>query len=89
LKLQDDEFDLAEKAELEREKAEQAEIGKKGCLYVLAFLFWGGALVVAGALTGFIEAGIVVAAFIAWAIVRKIRRRQKGINQESPEKEDG
>jgi len=55
---------------------------------VLAFLFWGGALVVAGALTGFIGAGIVVTAFIAWIIILKIRREQKGINQESPEKTD-
>lgn len=77
LKLEDDEFDLAEKAEQERIKAEQAEIGKKGCLYALAFLFWVGALVAAGALAGFVGAGIVVVAFIVWQIIRGIRRKKQ------------
>jgi len=89
LELQDDEFDLAEKAEQERKKAEQEAATKRGCLFIFTCFFWIGALVAVGAYTGLVGSGIVVAAFIAWIIIRKIRRRQKGISQKSPEKEDG
>ena len=76
LNIQDDEIDV-------KEKAAQETATKRGCFFIFTCLFWIGALVAAGAYTGLIGAGIVVAAFIAWTIISKIRQRQK---QKSPEK---
>jgi len=58
------------------ENAEQESAARKGCLIVFIGVFWFGAMVVAGALTGLVGAGIVVAAFIAWLIVRKILQKK-------------
>jgi hypothetical protein len=65
LKLEDDEVDT-------QEKAAQEAATKRGCLFIFTCLFWIGALVAIGAYTGLVGAGIVVAAFIIWTIVRKI-----------------
>ncbi|MDR2185699.1 MAG: hypothetical protein LBO80_08580 [Treponema sp.] len=67
LNLQDDDIDI-------REKAEQEAAIKKGCLFIFSCFFWIAAFVGIGAYTGLVGAGIVAVAFIAWQIIRKIRR---------------
>jgi DNA-binding MarR family transcriptional regulator len=67
LNLQDDDIDI-------QEKAKQEAAVRKGCLFIFSCLFWIAALVGVGAYTGLVGAGIVVTAFIAWQIIRKIRR---------------
>lgn len=67
--LEDDEIDI-------QEKAAQEAATKKGCLFIFACLFWIGAFIAAGAYTGLVGAGIVVAAFIVWQIIRKIRQKK-------------
>jgi DNA-binding MarR family transcriptional regulator len=67
LNLQDDDIDI-------REKAEQKAAIKKGGLFIFSCFFWIAAFVGVGAYTGLVGAGIVVVAFIAWQIIRKIRR---------------
>jgi len=70
LKLEEDEIDI-------QEKTEQEAALKKGCLYIFTFLFWFFAIVVAWAVTGIVGAGIAVAAFIVWLIVRKILQKKR------------
>jgi len=77
LNIQDDEIDI-------REKAEQEAAVKKGCLFIFACLFWIGAFVAAGAYTGLVGAGIVVAAFIVWQIIRKIRLKKQKSAEANP-----
>jgi DNA-binding MarR family transcriptional regulator len=67
LNLQDDDIDIREKAE------QEAEL-KKGCLSIFSCFFWIAVFVSAGTYTGLIGAGIVVVVFIAWQIIKKIRR---------------
>jgi hypothetical protein len=81
LTLKDDEIDI-------QEKAEQEAATKRGCLFLFTCFFWGGALVAVGAYTGLVGAGIVVATFIVWTIVRKILQKQKAVKQASSEKGD-
>jgi hypothetical protein len=77
LSIQDDEIDI-------REKAEQETAFKSGCLFIFACLFWIGAFVAAGAFIGLVGAGVVVAAFIAWQIIRKIRQRKQKPAETTP-----
>jgi len=72
LKLEDDEIDI-------QEKAAQELATKKGCLFLFTCFFWVGAFIAVGAYTGLVGAGIVVAAFIVWAIVRKILKKKSSI----------
>jgi hypothetical protein len=67
LNLQDGDIDV-------REKAEQKAAIKKGGLFIFSCFFRIADFVGVGAYTGLAGAGIVVAAFIAWQIIRKIRR---------------
>jgi hypothetical protein len=78
LSIQDDEIDI-------QEKNEDAAAVKKGCLFILSCIFWGSVFVVAGAYTGLVGAGVVAAAFIAWRIIKKKRRKNREArqNQES------
>lgn len=70
LKLEDDEIDV-------QEKAAQEAATKKGCLFIFTCFFWISALIAVGAYTGLVGAGIVVAAFIVWTIIRKILLKKK------------
>jgi len=81
LNIQDDEIDI-------REKAEQEAAVKKGCLFIFACFFWIGALVAVGAFTGLVGAGIVVAAFIAWQIIRKTRLKKQKLAEAIPPNAD-
>lgn len=74
LTIQDDEIDI-------REKTEEAEAVKKGCLFVFSCIFWAVAFVGIGAIGGLIGAGLVAAAFIAWRIIRRIRRKRRSMTE--------
>jgi predicted transcriptional regulator len=67
LNIEDDDIDL-------QEKAEQEAALKKSCLLVFSCFFWIAALVGVGTYTGLVGAGIVVAAFVIWQIIKNIRR---------------
>jgi hypothetical protein len=74
LSIQEDEIDI-------REKTEEAEAVKKGCLFVFSCIFWAVALVGIGAIGGLIGAGLVVAAFITWQITRRICRKKRSMTK--------
>ena len=50
---------------------------RKGCRSMLIFILWGFAFVAFGAFAGLIGAGLVVAAFIAWQIIKKNRKSRR------------
>jgi hypothetical protein len=77
LKLEDDEIDI-------QEKAAQEAAARKGCLFIFTCFFWFAALVVVGAFIGLVGAGIVVAAFIGWVIIRKILQKKKKLATTPP-----
>jgi len=75
LKFEDDEIDI-------QEKTTQEAATKKGCLFIFEWIFWIGALFAVGAYTGLVGAGIVVAAFIVWKIIKKImQKKQKQVSR--------
>jgi hypothetical protein len=71
LTIQDDEIDI-------QTRAREAADFKKGCKFILTLFFWFCAMVGLGAAGGLVGAGLVVAAFIAWRIIRKVRHRKQG-----------
>ena len=80
LNIQDDETDI-------QEKAEQEAALRKGCLIFFVIIVWLLVFGIAFAFAGPVGAALAAAAFIAWLVIRKIRRKKQETPKEAPPSE--